>query len=215
MKKEFYNLLLTPIHKNFDINFFKAKSWTKNKISFHVLEKIVPQLNENYIRIYALISWLKALNKNTKQISYNDKLIKECLHSKEFFLVRNYIKKYKLLYSLTKEEFIDLKNKFSHFIDCLDMEGIFDNYILSSQKLECILCNNKFVSLYQAIGEKEKNNEEYDNQNDNSISKDDFNSYKTMNGLYRTTKLRSNHLKIKSDMNQFNNNQCNHLIVCN
>ena len=215
MKKEFYNLLLTPIHKNFDINFFKAKSWTKNKISFHVLEKIVPQLNENYIRIYALISWLKALNKNTKQISYNDKLIKECLHSKEFFLVRNYIKKYKLLYSLTKEELIDLKNKFSYFIDCLDMEGIFDNYILSSQKLECILCNNKFVSLYQAIGEKEKDNEEYNNQNDNNISKDDFISYKTMNGLYRTTKLRSNHLKIKSDMNQFNNNQCNHLIVCN
>jgi hypothetical protein len=78
----------------------------------YVLEKIIPQLNENYIRIYALISWLKPINKITKQISYNDKLIKECLQSKEFFLVRNYIKKYKLLYSLTKEELIDLKNKF-------------------------------------------------------------------------------------------------------
>ena len=212
MKKEFYNLLLTPIHKNFDINFFKAKFWTKSKISFYALEKIVPLLNENYIRIYALISWLKPINKNTKQISDNDKLIKESLHSKEFFLVRNYIKKYKLLYSLTKEELIELKNKFSHFIDCLDMEGIFDNYILSSQKLECIRCNNKFVSLYQIIGEKEKDNEKYDEQNDNNINKDDFISYKKMNGLYRTTKLKNNKLKISSDMNQANKYQCKHLL---
>jgi hypothetical protein len=162
-----------------------------------------------------LISWLKPINKNTKQISDNDNLIKECLHSKEFFLVRNYIKKYKLLYSLTKEELIDLKNKFSHFIDCLDMEGIFDNYILSSQKLECIRCNNKFVSLYQIIGEKEKDNkdnEKYNEQNDNNINKDDFISYKTMNGLYRTTKLKNNKLKISSDMNQVNSNQCRHLL---
>ena len=215
MKKEFYNLLLAPIHKNFDINFFKTKFWTKNKISFYALEKIVPQLKENYIRIYALISWLKPINKNTRQISFNDKLIKECLHSKEFFLVRNYIKKYKLLYSLTKEELIDLKNKFNHFIDCLDMEGIFDNYIISSQKLECILCSNKFASLYQIIGEKEKDNETNDEQNDNNINKDDLISYKTMNGLYRETKLKSNQLKINSDMNQANSNQCKHLIVCN
>jgi len=215
MKKEFYNLLLAPIHKNFDINFFKTKFWTKNKISFYALEKIVPQLNENYIRIFALISWLKPINKNTKQISFNDKLIKECLHSKEFFLVRNYIKKYKLLYSLTKEELIGLKNKFNHFIDCLDMEGIFDNYIISSQKLECILCSNKFASLYQIIGEKEKDNETNDEQNDNNINKDYLISYKTMNGLYRETKLKNNQLKINSDMNQANSNQCKHLIVCN
>ena len=215
MKKEFYNLLLAPIHKNFDINFFKTKFWTKNKISFYALEKIVPQLNENYIRIFALISWLKPINKNTKQISFNDKLIKECLHSKEFFLVRNYIKKYKLLYSLTKEELIGLKSKFNHFIDCLDMEGIFDNYIISSQKLECILCSNKFASLYQIIGEKEKDNETNDEQNDNNINKDYLISYKTMNGLYRETKLKNNQLKINSDMNQANSNQCKHLIVCN
>jgi hypothetical protein len=212
MKKEFYNCLLTPIHKNFDINFFKTKSWTKNKISFYVLEKIIPQLNENYIRIYALISWLKPINKTTKQISYNDKLIKVCLHSKEFFLVRNYIKKYKLLYSLTKEELIDLKSKFSLFIDCLDMEGIFDNYILSSRKLECILCNNNFISLYQIIGEEEKVNEKYDEQNDNSINKGDFISYKAINGQYRVTKLKNNQLKINPDKNQFNSNQCKHLL---
>ena len=129
--------------------------------------------------------------------------------------MRNYIKKYKLLYSLTKEELIDLKNKFNHFIDCLDMEGIFDNYIISSQKLECILCSNKFASLYQIIGEKEKDNETNDEQNDNNINKDDLISYKTMNGLYRETKLKSNQLKINSDMNQANSNQCKHLIVCN
>ena len=211
MKKEFYNYLLIPLHNNFDINFFKTKSWSKNKISFYALEKIVPLLNENYTRVYALISWLKPINKSTKQISYNDKLIKDCLHSKQFFLVRNYIKKYKLIYSLTKEELIDLKNKFSYYLDCLDMEGIFDNYILSSKKLGCILCNNKFDSLYQIIEEKEKESE----KNDKSINKNELISYKTMNGLYRAPKLKNNQLEIKPDMKQANNNQCKHLVVYN
>ena len=40
----------------------------QKQISFYALEKIVSQLNENYISANALISWLKPINKNTKQI---------------------------------------------------------------------------------------------------------------------------------------------------
>ena len=144
------------------MEFFNTSSWSSNKINFYVLEKLIPLLNENYIRIYALISWLKPINKETNEILNDRKSIKQCLRSKEFFLVRNYIKKYKLVYSLKKEEILDLKKNFSPFIDCLDMGGIFDNFILSSKQLVCILCNHSFNSIYQITNEREKNEENYD-----------------------------------------------------
>ena len=51
------------------------------------------------------------------------------------------------------------------------MEVIFDNNILSSQKLECFLYNNNYASFYQILGEEEKDSETYDEQNDKVLEK--------------------------------------------
>ena len=157
LKKKFYNALLTAYENHFEKGFFDSLKWTKNKISFYALEKIIPLINGNYNRIYALISWLKPINNKTNKISYDETIIEEIIKSKEFFLVRNYIKKYKLIYSLARDEIIDLKNKFYYFIDCLDMDGIFNNYILSKNELKCILCNNNYNSIYEIMNETDEN----------------------------------------------------------
>ena len=114
-------------------------------------------------------------------------------------MVRNYIKKYKLIFSLDKEEIIELKNKYKYFIDCLDIGGIIDNYILSPNELVCILCNTKFNSVY-LIQDNNKENKEGKNNNiyPNII-----------NGQNKTKNLDNNDIKT----NNIFNKSCNHLIM--
>ncbi len=205
LKKNFYNALLATIKKNFDMNFFYSSKWARNKISFYALEKIIPLLDGNFNRIKALLLWLKPIKQNSKNINYNNSVIKDIIHSKNFFLVRNYIKKYRLIYSLGKEEIIELKNKFYYFIDCLDMEGIFDNFILSSNKLVCILCHKKFNSLYQ-ISNENKNEEKNYYKLNNII----YDVPKAINGQYTKFKNVS-----RNKINVDNKNECQHLIMIN
>ena len=102
-------------------------------------------INTNYLRIYALISWLKSIDIKTNEIIKNNETINNCFKSKDFFLVRNYMKKYKLINGLSKEELIDIKNNFEDYIDCLDMEGILNNYLFIP--LSCIICKKEFSSV--------------------------------------------------------------------
>ena len=202
LKKNFYNAFLTTLHKNFDMNFFYSSKWARNKISFYALEKIIPLLDGNFCRIKALLLWLKPIKINSKNLNYNNSIIKDIIHSKEFFLVRNYIKKYRLIYSLRKEEIIELKNKFYYFIDYLDMEGIFDKFILCSNELLCLLCHKKFNSLYQIAN---KNEEENVYKINNII----YENPKAINGQY--TKMNISRNKVNADVK----NECQHLIVIN
>ena len=200
IKKNFYNALLKNIDINFTTNFFNSSKWSRNKISFYALEKIIPLIKGNYNRIYALISWLKPIKIKNKNYTYSNNIIKDIIHSKDFFLVRNYIKKYKLIYSLDKDEIIELKNKFSYFIDCLDMEGIFDNYILGSNDLICIKCNTKFNSIYQTLNNTSKEEDKYNIYNN-----------KVINGQYNTQKR----YNIDKITNNDSNKICQHLIIIN
>ena len=215
MKQKFYKALLTHINKNFkfDLKFFNSQKWTRNKISFYALEKIIPLINGNYNRINALILWLKPLDGKNKNISYNiynnkiTKEIKEIIHSKDFYLVRNYIKKYKLIYSLNKEEIIKLKNKYNYFIDCLDIGGIIDNFILTTNDLVCALCNKKFNSVYQI----QDNNENKERNNNNSVYININKNYKLSNGQYLTKNIDNDNIKINNNIDK----SCNHLIMIN
>ena len=139
MKEEYFNILLSENNTyNFTNNIFASPIWSKNKIPFHILIKILPLIKDNYQKVYSLLSWLKTVNIKTNKILNDKKTIIESLKSKECFLVRNYIKKKKLIYSLTKNELIEIKNNFKDFIDCLDMCAILDNYIINN--------NNEIVS---------------------------------------------------------------------
>ena len=187
IKKNFYNSLFTQINKNIDKNFFNSINWSRSKISFYALEKIIPLLSGNYNRIYALISWLKPKKTHFGKILSNNKIIEEIKKTKDFFLVRNYIKKYKLFYSLDKKEIIELKNIFNEFSDCFDMEAIFDKYIINSNEL-----NNKLNSIYQVLNQNEYNKEI--NYKSDKIDKKTHLTSKLMNG-------QNFHKKIKSDLN--------------
>ena len=159
MKKEYFKVLLSNLKIIWDKKLFSLPLWTKDKISFHVLEKIVPLINTSYLRIYSLISWLKSIDLNTNKIINDKDIINKCIRSKDFFLVRNYIKKYKLMYNLSKEELIDLKNNFGEYIDCLDIDGILNSYLFVP--LSCVICKNNFSSVYEILNSKMCNNEKY------------------------------------------------------
>ena len=152
MKKEYFYVLLSNLKIIWDKKLFDNPLWTRDKFSFHVLEKIVPLINSNYIRIYSLISWLKSIDIKTNEVIKDEETINNCLKSKDFFLVRNYMKKYKLINGLSKEELIDLKNNFEEYIDCLDMDGILNNYLFVP--LTCIVCKNEFNSVYDVLENK-------------------------------------------------------------
>ena len=159
MKKEYFKVLLSNLKIIWDKKLFSIPLWTRDKFSFHVLEKIVPLINTNYLRIFSLISWLKSIDLKTNKIINDKEIINKCLGSKDFFLVRNYIKKYKLMYNLSKEELIDLKNNFKEYIDCLDIEGILNSYLFIP--LTCVICKNNFSSAYDVLNNKICNNDKY------------------------------------------------------
>ena len=159
MKKEYFKVLLSNIKIVWDKKLFSIPLWTRDKISFHVLEKIVPLINTSYLRIFSLISWLKSIDINTNKIINDKEIVNNCLKSKDFFLVRNYIKKYKLMYNLSKEELIDLKNNFTEYIDCLDIDGLLNSYLFVP--LSCVICKNEFSSVYEILNNKVCNNEKY------------------------------------------------------
>ena len=159
MKKEYFQVLLSNLKIIWDKKLFSIPLWSKDKFSFHVLEKLVPLINTSYLRIYSLISWLKSIDLNNNKVITDKKIIEKCIRSKDFFLVRNYIKKYKLMYNLSKQELIDLKNDFIEYIDCLDMDGLLNNYLFIP--LSCIICKNNFSSVYEVLNNKACKNEKY------------------------------------------------------
>ena len=159
MRKEYFNVLLSNLRIVWDKKLFDNAFWTRDKFSFHVLEKIVPLITSNYLRIYSLISWLKSIDIKSNEIIKEKESLEKCLKSKDFFLVRNYMKKYKLINSLTKEELIDIKNNFEDYIDCLDMDGILNNYLFVP--LTCIICKNDYNSIYEVLDHKNCINGKY------------------------------------------------------
>jgi len=159
MKKEYFYVLLSNLKIIWDKKLFDNPLWTRDKFSFHVLEKIVPLINSNYIRIYSLISWLKSIDIKTNEIIKDKETLDSCKKSKDFFLVRNYMKKYKLISGLSKEELIDIKNTFEDYIDCLDMDGILNNYLFVP--LSCIVCKTDFSSVYDVLEHKNCINAKY------------------------------------------------------
>ncbi len=159
MKKEYFTVLLSNIRIIWDKKLFSNPLWTRDKFSFHVLEKIVPLISTNYLRIYSLISWLKSIDLDTNKIITNKEIINKCLRSKDFFLVRNFIKRYKLIYNLSKDELIDLKNNFCEYIDCLDMDGLLNSYLFVP--LTCVICKNNFSSAYEVLNNKNCSNDKY------------------------------------------------------
>ena len=159
MKKEYFKMLLSDLKIDWEKNLFNLPIWTRDKLSFHVLEKIIPLISPNYLRIYALISWLKSTESNSDKIVEDKNIKNKSLKSKDLFLVRNYIKKYKLLSNLSKDELVDLKNNFEEYIDCLDMNGILLNYLFIP--LTCIICKTVFHSTYDVLNEKTCTNNQY------------------------------------------------------
>ena len=110
------------------------------------------------------------------------------------------------MFSLSKEEIIELKNKYNYFIDCLDMGGIIDNYILTQNDLVCIMCNSKFNSVYQ-IQDNNENNE----GNNNYAYLNMIKKYKLSNGQYQEKNIYNNDTKSNHNFNK----SCSHLIMIN
>lgn len=149
MKEEYFKVLIDNSHYKWDKNLFNNPLWSKNKFSFNVLERLIPQIDNGYFRIYALLSWLKCVDPKTNKILNDHENIRQTLKSKELFLVKNYIKKYSLMADLKKDSLIDIKNTFKEYICALDSKYILDNFIFSPINLRCVVCNQIFHSAFE------------------------------------------------------------------
>jgi hypothetical protein len=127
--------------------------WERNNL-------ILTDVNEQDMFMNELkVGLSRGFNIKTNEVIKDKETINKCLKSKDFFLVRNYMKKYKLISGLSKEELIDIKNNFEDYIDALDMDGILNNYLFVP--LTCIVCKNDFSSVYEVLEHKNCINGKY------------------------------------------------------
>ena len=149
MKEEYFEILLSDLKFEWKIKSFENPLWSRSIFTFPILERIVKQMNGNTIaKITALLSWLKVINPETKLMLTDKDTIEETTTSHDLFYVRNFIKKNKLMITLTTEEILQLKKSFPNFTTAFDSYGIINNFILGG-KLMCLVCKKEFESQFQ------------------------------------------------------------------
>lgn len=149
MKEEFFEILLTDLKFDFKNEAFLDPLWSRTIFTFPILERIVNQMRgENYLKIVALLSWLKIIDQNTKEIQTNQEVIVEVLTSHDLFYVRNFIKRNQLMIGLTLQEIAKLKDDFCLYSSAFDSFCLLNNFIIGN-KTQCIVCKQTFLSPFE------------------------------------------------------------------
>ena len=149
MKEEYFEILLSDLKFEWKAQSFENPLWSRTIFTFPILERIVRQMNGiNVVKITALLSWLKVINPDTKEVLNSSEVIEATLVSHDLFYVRNFIKRNKLMITLTTDDISFLKKSFPKFTSAFDSYGIINNFIVGS-RLMCIVCKKEFESQYQ------------------------------------------------------------------
>jgi hypothetical protein len=134
MKENYFEILLSDLNKfNWDISAFTNQLWSRSIFTFPILERIVKQMPQNnYNKIIALLYWLK-----------NSKNKKETLISHDLFYVRNYMKYYKLMNTLSLNQIVTLKKQFNEYSSALDINGFLNQFLIGG-RVKCLVCKKEF-----------------------------------------------------------------------
>ena len=147
LKESFFNIILNKCEVKLDLNLINNNLWSRFCFNFEVLLKLLEFMNEKdyLLKISALLSWLKYDNKikiknNIFEEDINNREL-ELLTSKEYFLVKDYIKNNHLIYNLKLNELYEIKNNYSHLIPILDFGFLFEKFIeKNNYKIHCKIC---------------------------------------------------------------------------
>ena len=147
LKDSFFNIILNNCEVKLDLNLINNNLWSRFCFNFEVLLKLLEFMNEKdyLLKISALLSWLKydskiKIKNNIFEEDINNREL-ELLTSKEYFLVKDYIKNNHLIYNLKLNELYEIKNNYSHLIPILDFGFLFEKFIeKNNYKILCKIC---------------------------------------------------------------------------
>lgn len=155
----FFNAILKEGEIELDEKVISFPLWSRFCFTFEVLVTLIDLMPKNkfLLRIKALLSWLKednTLSSQDEENLVNEKEL-ELLTSKEFFLVKNYIEKNKLLHQISFEELFIIKEEFPKLIPVLDIDYLCDTYLNNSNvKIVCEVCGRKGTNIQDFINNK-------------------------------------------------------------
>jgi len=155
LKHEFFSSIVNACEMKLDEELINSELWSRFQFPFEVLTsfiELMPKEN-NSLKFFALISWLKEDNRNKKndnmgkteegEEEYEDVDYSELdlLTCDDFFKIKDYIKEKKICQTLDINDLIRFRNEFPKLLPILDYSYIIDKYVENSKvKISCRIC---------------------------------------------------------------------------
>ena len=157
---EFFNTMLNTCEIKLDSELIQNDQWSRFCFTFEVLIKLIELMpkDNHYLRTCAMLSWLKensTISSNTAD--ENDATIvnereMELLTSKEFFMVKEYFLKEKVLSLLTLSQIEEINERYSQLTPAFDIGYLIEMYVENSNvKLVCKICGKKMENILDFI----------------------------------------------------------------
>ena len=157
---EFFNTMLNTCEIKLDNDLIQNDQWSRFCFTFEVLIKLIELMpkDNHYLRTCAMLSWLKENTTiSTNTVNENDASIvnereMELLTSKEFFMVKEYFLKEKVLSLLTLSQIEDINERYSQLTPAFDISYLIEMYVENSNvKLVCKICGKKMENILDFI----------------------------------------------------------------
>jgi hypothetical protein len=155
LKHEFFSSIVNACEMKLDEELINSELWSRFQFPFEVLTSLIELMpkENNSLKFFALISWLKEDNRNKKNdimgkteegeevyedVDYSELDLLTC---DDFFKIKDYIKEKKICQTLDINDLIRFRNEFPKLLPILDYSYIIDKYVENSKvKISCRIC---------------------------------------------------------------------------
>ena len=151
---DFFNSILTTCEIQLDDKLIQNAQWSRFCFTFEVLVNLIELMpKDNYLlKVCSMLSWLK--EDNTLPIDDENESVSEkeleLLTSKEYFMVKKYLKEEKMLELLTMSDLNVIKEKYPKRLPAIDIDELIEKYIVgNTMKITCKICNRKAKNIAQ------------------------------------------------------------------
>lgn len=162
LKQEFFDKMIQSCEIKLDEKLIKSDLWSRFSFPFSVLKnfvELIPKEN-NFMRILALLTWLKEDNKfdlsdNSVDENEIEKKEFELLTSDEYLSVKDYIHDNKMCENLNINHINTIKIQFPNLINALDLEYLIEKFIeKNTRKITCKICKKQGTDLHLFMEKK-------------------------------------------------------------
>ena len=155
LKHEFFSSIVNACEMKLDEELINSELWSRFQFPFEVLTSLIELMpkENNSLKFFALISWLKEDNRNKKNdimgkteegeevyedVDYSELDLLTC---DDFFKIKDYIKEKKICQTLDINDLIRFRKEFPKLLPILDYSYIIDKYVENSKvKISCRIC---------------------------------------------------------------------------